>query len=469
MGCSASRLDTLLAKAIEDPSFSLPSHNSSFTSSSSSIAVAASSSSSSSSSANSANSSAIPKPRSLSAPLVHHPAVRKGDTHHLVSLTSTTYGSLIVVDKHPSAGGGDDFSGHSSPDSVINTWELMEGLEEEEEEEEGNEINRGFGNDLKLKSLNSCNFEDSQKKPTLRLGLNFTDSCKKLSDSYVFVEMPQQRVEEGELISSLNSKPLWQLLSEESLLSKMDPNVASSYQRALSAKNLGCNQSMRMNKTVDSSPLVSNIESVDSSYQRALSARNLGCNQSMRKNESVGSSPLVSKIDTVNSSPLVSKLSVDDYAGKVVGCEEKIVLYFTSLRGIRKTYEDCCAVRLILRGFRVVVDEKDISMDSTYKKELQSKLGGKALSLPQLFIGGKHIGGADEIKQLHETGELERLFDGFPIQDCGFVCESCGDARFIPCSNCNGSRKVFLEEEGRTRRCPDCNENGLVRCPGCCS
>ncbi|KAI9127836.1 hypothetical protein K1719_000829 [Acacia pycnantha] len=32
-------------------------------------------------------------------PLVHHPPTRKGDTHHLVSLTSTTYGSLVLNDR----------------------------------------------------------------------------------------------------------------------------------------------------------------------------------------------------------------------------------------------------------------------------------------------------------------------------------------------------------------------------------
>ncbi|XP_057547659.1 uncharacterized protein At5g39865 [Amaranthus tricolor] len=420
MGCSASKFDTLLAKAIEDPSFSLTSHTSS------------SSSSTSNSFASTSSSSSIPKPRSFSAPLVHHPAVKKGDSHHLVSLTSSTYGSLILVDTHPASGNNDGFSGHSSPDSVINTWELMEGLEEEEEK--GFNNHDSSGNDLRLKSLNSCDLKDVHKIPTLKLGLNFTDSIKKLSDSYVFVEMPQRKVEDEieELNSNLNSKPLWQLLSEESLLSKMDPNVASSYQKALSSKKLGCNSSNWMNDSVDLSPCVTKSKSVESSS-------------------------------------LVSKSAEDCNIGKVVSCEDKIVLYFTSLRGIRKTYEDCCTVRLILRGFRVMVDEKDISMDSSYRKELQSALCGKAFSLPQLFVRGKHIGGADVVKEMHESGELERLLDGFPIQDCGFACEMCGDARFVPCSNCNGSRKIFLEEEGQTRRCPDCNENGLVRCPGCCS
>ncbi|KAK6933959.1 Glutaredoxin [Dillenia turbinata] len=151
--------------------------------------------------------------------------------------------------------------------------------------------------------------------------------------------------------------------------------------------------------------------------------------------------------------------------------EDRIVIYFTSLRGIRRTYEDCYAVRTIFRGFRVWVDERDISMDSAYKKELQSVLGmeGKRVSLPQVFIRGKYVGGVDEIKQLHETGELAKMLERFPRKAPGYVCEGCGDARFLPCLNCNGSRKVFEEEDGQLRRCPECNENGLIRCPDCCS
>ncbi|GAB2225608.1 hypothetical protein Droror1_Dr00006405 [Drosera rotundifolia] len=92
----------------------------------------------------------------------------------------------------------------------------------------------------------------------------------------------------------------------------------------------------------------------------------------------------------------------------VLICEDRIVFYYTSLRGIRRTYEDCCVVRMIFRGLRVPVDERDISLDSTYKKALQEALKGK-LSLPQVFIGEKHIGGAEEIKEMHEYGELAKL------------------------------------------------------------
>ncbi|KAG8063337.1 hypothetical protein GUJ93_ZPchr0003g16665 [Zizania palustris] len=151
--------------------------------------------------------------------------------------------------------------------------------------------------------------------------------------------------------------------------------------------------------------------------------------------------------------------------------QQAVVLYTTSLRGVRRTFADCSAVRAVLRGFRVAVDERDVSMDASLRRELQSLLAarGRAFSLPQLLVGGRLVGGADEVRQLHEAGELRRLLEGAAGQDPAFVCGACGGVRFVPCPACDGSRKVFVEEEGCTRRCGDCNENGLVRCPNCCS
>lgn len=153
---------------------------------------------------------------------------------------------------------------------------------------------------------------------------------------------------------------------------------------------------------------------------------------------------------------------------RLPGTEDRIVIYFTSLRGIRRTYEDCYSVRMIFRGFGVWVDERDISMDSAYKKELQSVLGEKKnVTLPQVFIRGKHVGGADVINNLFEVGELAKILEGFPKRKPGFVCETCGDVRFVPCVDCSGSRKIFDEDEGILKRCLECNENGLIRCPDC--
>lgn len=142
------------------------------------------------------------------------------------------------------------------------------------------------------------------------------------------------------------------------------------------------------------------------------------------------------------------------------------MIYFTSLRVVRKTFEDCRAVRSILRGFRVVIDERDLSMDSGFLKELKGILGRKQLSLPQVFIDGRYIGGAEEIRQLHECGELKRYVETVPPAEPG-VCESCGGFRFVLCDKCSGSHK-FYSEKGGFRSCTFCNENGLLRCPDCC-
>ncbi|KAL6593937.1 hypothetical protein ACP70R_048838 [Stipagrostis hirtigluma subsp. patula] len=150
---------------------------------------------------------------------------------------------------------------------------------------------------------------------------------------------------------------------------------------------------------------------------------------------------------------------------------QAVVLYTTSLRGVRRTFADCCAVRAVLRGLRVAVDERDVSMDAALRRELQSLLAarGRGFSLPQLLVGGALVGGADEVRRLHEAGELRRVLEGAPGQDPAFVCDACGGVRFVPCPACDGSRKVFVEAEGLPRRCGECNENGLVRCPNCCS
>ncbi|GKV08708.1 hypothetical protein SLEP1_g20304 [Rubroshorea leprosula] len=166
------------------------------------------------------------------------------------------------------------------------------------------------------------------------------------------------------------------------------------------------------------------------------------------------------------------------------GGRKTVIFYFTSLRGIRKTYEDCCHVRMILKGLGIRVDERDVSMHSGFKEELKELMGdGFRAGLPRVFVGNKYIGGAEEIQRLHEEGQLEKLLEGCETVDdgdrgSGGACEACGDIRFVPCETCSGSCKVFYEgdeeeeqeDEGEYgfQRCPDCNENGLIRCPVCC-
>ncbi|KAM3325952.1 hypothetical protein P3S67_001078 [Capsicum chacoense] len=69
----------------------------------------------------------------------------------------------------------------------------------------------------------------------------------------------------------------------------------------------------------------------------------------------------------------------------------------------------------------------------------------------------------------------EKLEDGVVNRGCN--CEACRDIKFVPCETCSGSCKIYYEEEDEEeqekieddkygfQRCPDCNENGLIRCP----
>ncbi|PWZ39802.1 Uncharacterized protein Zm00014a_025721 [Zea mays] len=168
------------------------------------------------------------------------------------------------------------------------------------------------------------------------------------------------------------------------------------------------------------------------------------------------------------------------------GGERKAVVYYTSLRGVRKTFVDCCAVRSILRSYGVRLDERDVSMHAVFKAELAELLGPgfAAAALPRVFVDGRYLGGAEDVHFLHEAGELGRVLEGCeaaPSRKHGYMeaCAACGDVRFVPCETCYGSCKVFVEDDdaddmyqyhdvGEFRRCPDCNENGLVRCPVCC-
>ncbi|KAK8498352.1 hypothetical protein V6N13_052145 [Hibiscus sabdariffa] len=157
--------------------------------------------------------------------------------------------------------------------------------------------------------------------------------------------------------------------------------------------------------------------------------------------------------------------------GKILGSvsdpvsDNLIVVYFTSLRAVRSTFEDCKTVRSILQGLRVWVDERDVSMDPGFLKELRGMLGRSKLSLPRVFIGGRYMGGAEEIEQLHESGELKKLVERCPGAEPG-TCHICGGYRFLLCNQCDGSCKLYTQISG-FRICTACNENGLIRCPSC--
>ncbi|KAK7318084.1 hypothetical protein RJT34_02782 [Clitoria ternatea] len=157
------------------------------------------------------------------------------------------------------------------------------------------------------------------------------------------------------------------------------------------------------------------------------------------------------------------------------GGNDGVVIYTTSLGGVRKTFEECNRAREVLEMHRVVYDERDVSLHGEFLKEVKELLVGESgsgvVALPRVFVKGRYVGGLDELEALNETGALRRILNatrverGVGRQGCG----GCGGARFVPCFQCAGSCKLNANANGGVdkQRCPGCNENGLVHCPAC--
>ncbi|CAN6304180.1 unnamed protein product [Urochloa humidicola] len=168
------------------------------------------------------------------------------------------------------------------------------------------------------------------------------------------------------------------------------------------------------------------------------------------------------------------------------GGERAVVLYTTSLRGVRKTFEDCATVRRLLDGLRIAFLERDVSMHAPYREELRALLcpdqddGGTGQAPaafpvpPRLFVDGRYLGGADEVVALHERSQLRPVLRRAPRRGAGEgPCAVCGGAWFVVCGGCSGSH--WLHDAGGATAtaaagrvaCSACNENGLVPCPLC--
>ncbi len=68
----------------------------------------------------------------------------------------------------------------------------------------------------------------------------------------------------------------------------------------------------------------------------------------------------------------------------------------------------CSAAKHLLSKKKIRYEEIDISNDVEKKNEMLKKSNG-AKTVPQIFIGEKHIGGYVELKALENKGELDTL------------------------------------------------------------
>ncbi|EXC20606.1 Uncharacterized protein L484_027161 [Morus notabilis] len=359
-------------------------------------------------------------PRSYSMH-VHHPPQNKNDTYHLVALTSSTLGSLKLDSVHQinDANGFEDDKKKEFSVGLIEakTWSNMI-------------------NDKIPKVVPKTPVRTPPGEPEM---INAWELMEGLEDISPFRSPVHVRSFSFDVVRDPNPLPV-----SDRPKSRFQENDTS----ANSPKAMWL-------QTADSSnpPVTEFDPEVISSFRKSLEE------QAMDAKTATNDDDLV-------------------FADHKCKEKEELILYFTSLRGVRKTYEDCCDVRVILKGLGIRVDERDVSMHSGFKEELKELLkdGFYGGGLPRVFVGNNYIGGTEEIRKLHEDGQLEKMLECCEKVDEG-ACEACGDVRFVPCETCSGSCKIYYDEEGEEeadeedygfQRCPDCNENGLIRCPICC-
>ena len=68
----------------------------------------------------------------------------------------------------------------------------------------------------------------------------------------------------------------------------------------------------------------------------------------------------------------------------------------------------CARAKALLGGKGIAFDEYDITMGGPQRAEMLSRANG-GTTVPQIFIGGVHVGGSDDLAGLERTGKLDML------------------------------------------------------------
>jgi glutaredoxin 3 len=70
----------------------------------------------------------------------------------------------------------------------------------------------------------------------------------------------------------------------------------------------------------------------------------------------------------------------------------------------------CVRAKALLKRKGAIFDEVDVFMDADARQEMEDKTNG-ARTVPQIFIGEKHVGGCDELYALESNGQLDPLLN----------------------------------------------------------
>jgi glutaredoxin 3 len=68
----------------------------------------------------------------------------------------------------------------------------------------------------------------------------------------------------------------------------------------------------------------------------------------------------------------------------------------------------CVRAKSLLKKKGAEYEEIDVFMDNHARAEMEAQANGRR-SVPQIFIGEKHVGGCDDLYALDRAGELDPL------------------------------------------------------------
>ena len=70
----------------------------------------------------------------------------------------------------------------------------------------------------------------------------------------------------------------------------------------------------------------------------------------------------------------------------------------------------CGRAKALLSGKGVEYEEIDIGMNGAKRQEMMERSNGR-YTVPQIFIGGRHVGGSDDLAELDRSGGLDPLLE----------------------------------------------------------
>jgi glutaredoxin 3 len=70
----------------------------------------------------------------------------------------------------------------------------------------------------------------------------------------------------------------------------------------------------------------------------------------------------------------------------------------------------CQRAKGLLTQKNVIFSEINVEEDANFREQMIARSNRR--TVPQIFIGDKHVGGCDDLFELDRSGELDRLIQG---------------------------------------------------------